>query len=215
MTTTVEESILVSVPISTAYDQSTQFQEFPQFMAGIKSVTQLSEDRMEWVAEIASVRRRWEAKILEQIPDRKIAWAAIEGATNAGAVTFEDLAGGQTSVRLSLKYEPKGLVELVGDKLNVVAKRAKGDFDRFKAFIDAEGSATGAWRGTVADGSGVSTPGLEDAVDTRGDTGKAGVSGKTAAGAAAVAGAVAAAAVMRSSGDDGQEEIEGGPYPEI
>ena len=104
VTTTVEESILVSVPISTAYNQSTQFQEFPQFMAGIKSVRQLSEDRMEWVAEIASVRRRWEAKILEQIPDRKIAWAAIEGATNAGAVTFEDLAGGQTSVRLSLKY---------------------------------------------------------------------------------------------------------------
>ena len=106
-------------------------------------------------------------------------------------------------------------MELVGDKLNVAAKRAKGDFDRFKAFIDAEGSATGAWRGTVADGSGVSTPGLEDAVDTRGDTGKAGVSGKTVAGAAAVAGAVAAAAVMRSSGDDGQEEIEGGPHPEI
>lgn len=104
MTTTVEESILVNVPVSTAYNQWTQFQEFPQFMAGIKSVRQLGEDRLEWVAEIAGVRRRWEAKILEQIPDQKIAWAAIEGATNAGAVTFEDLAGGQTSVRLSLKY---------------------------------------------------------------------------------------------------------------
>ena len=135
-------------------------------MAGIKSVRQLGEDRLEWVAEIAGVRRRWEAKILEQIPDRKIAWAAIEGATNAGAVTFEDLGGGQTSVRLSLEYEPEGLVELVGDKLNVVAKRAKGDLDRFKAFIEAEGSATGAWRGTVADGSGIGTPGLEDAVDS-------------------------------------------------
>ena len=125
-------------------------------------------------------------------------------------MTFEELGGGQTSVRLSLEYEPEGLVELVGDKLNVVAKRAKGDLDRFKTFIEAEGSATGAWRGTVADGSGIGTPGLEDVVDTRGDTGKAGVSGKTVAGAAtAVAGAVAAAAVMRSSGDDGQEEIEG------
>ena len=97
MTTTVEESILVNVPVSTAYNQWTQFQEFPQFMAGIKSVRQLSEDRLEWVAEIAGVRRRWEAKILEQIPDQKIAWAAIEGATNAGAVTFEDLGGGQPS----------------------------------------------------------------------------------------------------------------------
>ena len=209
VTTTVEESILVNVPVSTAYNQWTQFQEFPQFMAGIKSVRQVSEDRLEWVAEIAGVRRRWEAKILEQIPDQKIAWAATEGATNAGAVTFEDLGGGQTSVRLSLEYEPEGLVELVGDKLNVVAKRAKGDLDRFKAFIEAEGYATGAWRGTVTEGSGVGIPGLEDAVDTQGDKGKAGVSGKTVAGAtAAVAGAVAAAAVIRSSGDDGHEEIE-------
>jgi uncharacterized membrane protein len=143
VTTTVEESILVNVPVSTAYNQWTQFQEFPQFMAGIKSVRQLSEDRLEWVAEIAGVRRRWEAKILEQIPDRKIAWAATEGATNAGAVTFEDLGGGQTSVRLSLEYEPEGLVELVGDKLNVVAKRAEGDLDRFKAFIEAEDYVSG------------------------------------------------------------------------
>lgn len=143
VTTTVEDSILVNVPVSTVYNQWTQFQEYPQFMAGIKSVRQLSEDRLEWVAEIAGVRRKWEAKILEQTQDRKIAWAATEGATNAGAVTLEDLGGGQTSVRLSLEYEPEGLVELVGDKLNVVAKRAEGDLDRFKAFIEAEDYVSG------------------------------------------------------------------------
>ena len=144
MTTKVEESILVNVPVSTAYDQWTQFEDFPEFMGGITSVKVLSEDRLEWVAEIAGVRRRWEAKILEQIPDRRIAWAATEGATNAGAVTFEDLGGGLTSVRLSLEYEPEGPVELMADSLNVVAERARGDLDWFKAFIESEGHATGA-----------------------------------------------------------------------
>ena len=148
MSTNVEESIEVNLPVSTVYNQWTQFEDFPQFMSGVTSVTQLSDDRLEWVAEIAGVRRRWEAKILEQVPERKIAWAATEGATNAGAVTFQDL-GGRTLVHLSLEYEPEGLVEKVGDKLNVVENRAKGDLERFKNFVESEGYATGAWRGSV------------------------------------------------------------------
>ena len=114
MSTTVEESIEVNLPVSTVYNQWTQFEEFPEFMGGVTNVTQLSDERLEWVAEIAGVRRRWEAKIVEQVPERKIAWAATEGATNAGAVTFQDL-GGRTLVHLSLEYEPEGLVEKVGE----------------------------------------------------------------------------------------------------
>jgi uncharacterized membrane protein len=197
VTTKLEKSIVVNVPIRTAYNQWTQFQEFPRFMGAIKSVTQLSDDRLEWVAEIAGVRRRWEAKILEQIPDQRIAWAATEGATNAGAVTFEDLGRGQTSVRLSMEFEPEGLIELVGDKLNVVAKQAEGDLDRFKAFIEAERYPTGSWRGTVAATSVVGTPGVDDAVGSHGDTGRAGVSKKLVAGAAAAAASVIAAAGAR------------------
>ena len=113
MTTQVEKSILVNVPVSIAYNQWTQFEDFPQFMGGIKSVKQLEDNRLEWVAEIAGVRRQWTARILEQVPDQKVAWAATEGATNAGAVTFEDVGGGQTSVHLSLEYEPEGLLEKV------------------------------------------------------------------------------------------------------
>ena len=149
MTTTVEKTILVNVPISTAYNQWTQFEDFPQFMGGVQSVTQLSEDRLEWVAEIAGVRREWQARIIEQIPDRKVAWAATEGATNSGAVTFSDAGEGQTSVHLWLEYEPEGLVEKVGDKLNIVENQAERDLERFKAFIESEGYATGAWRGSV------------------------------------------------------------------
>ncbi|CAH0203746.1 hypothetical protein SRABI83_01970 [Arthrobacter sp. Bi83] len=203
MSTRVEKRILVNVPVSTAYNQWTQFEDFPQFMGGVKSVTQLSDDRLEWVAEIAGVKRKWEAEILEQIPDRKVAWAATEGATNAGSVEFEDVGGGQTSVRLFIDYEPEGLVEKIGDKLNVVDRQAESDLQKFKEFIEDEGYASGAWRGSVNEGASVGTPGVEHAAMSRGDSGKAGVSGKLAAGvgvaAAAAAGAVAA---TRSSDSD-------------
>jgi ribosome-associated toxin RatA of RatAB toxin-antitoxin module len=210
VTTKVEKSILVNVPVSTAYNQWTQFEDFPRFMGGVKSVKQLEDDRLEWVAEIAGVRRQWTARVLEQVPDRKVAWAATEGATNAGAVAFDDVGGGQTSVHLTLEYEPEGLLEKVGDKLNIVENQAEADLDRFKAFIEAEGYATGAWRGSVNEGAPVGTPGLAEASSSRGDTGKAGVSGKTvAAGLGAAAAAVGAAAVAgkkASANDDTDDE---------
>ena len=149
MSTRVEKTITVNVPVGRAYNQWTQFEEFPQFMGGVQSVTQLADDRLDWVAEIAGVRRQWEARITEQVPDQKIAWAATEGATNAGAVLFDDVGGEQTSVTLVLDYEPEGLVEKVGDTLNIVERQAEGDLERFKSFIEDEGYATGAWRGSV------------------------------------------------------------------
>jgi hypothetical protein len=123
-------------------------------------------------------------------------------------VTFEDVGGGQTSVHLTLEYEPEGLVEQVGDKLNIVAKQAEGDLERFKEFIEAEGYATGAWRGSVNEGIDVGTPTVDDAAASRGDSGKAGVSGKVIAGAAvaAAAGAVAAAAASKS-GEQTADEV--------
>jgi ribosome-associated toxin RatA of RatAB toxin-antitoxin module len=202
MSTRVEKKIMVNVPVSRAYNQWTQFEEFPQFMGGVKSVTQLSDDRLEWVAEIAGVRRQWEARIIEQVPDRKIAWAATEGATNAGAVTFEDLGGDQTSLTLVLEYEPEGLVEKVGDSLNVVERQAEGDLERFKAFIESEGYASGAWRGTVGTPGAGGTPGIEDAASSRGDSGKAGVSAKAVAGGLGVAAAAAAAVAASGKGSD-------------
>ena len=149
MVTKVEKSILVNVPLSVAYNQWTQFEEFPHFMKGVKSVTQLDDKNLNWVVEIAGVRRQWDARIVEQVPDKKVSWAATEGATNAGSVTFEDVGGGQTQVHLSLEYEPEGFVEKVGDKLNVVENRAEGDLEKFKEFIESKGSETVAWRGDV------------------------------------------------------------------
>jgi len=205
VSTRVEKRVLVNVPVSVAYNQWTQFEEFPHFMGGVKSVKQLSDNRLEWVAEVAGVRRQWQARILEQIPDRKVAWAATEGATNAGSVVFEDLGGGQTSVQLSLEYEPEGIVEKVGDKLNFVERQAESDLNRFKAFIEDEGYATGAWRGSVSEGASAGTPGVEEAAGSRGDSGKAGISGKVIAGAG-VAAAAAAVGVAAAAGNKESEE---------
>jgi len=201
--TKVEKSVEVAVPVSTAYNQWTQFEEFPQFMSGVQQVEQLDDRTLRWVAEIAGVRRQWIATVLEQVPNRKVAWAATEGATNAGAVTFETVGGASTRVTLSLDYEPEGVVEKVGDVLNIVERQAVGDLERFKSFIESRGSETGAWRGEVTDEPDVGTPDVEDAAASRGDSGKAGISKTAMAAGAVLAGAgVAAAAASRSSSED-------------
>src|SRR3954462_4788462 len=168
MSTKVEKSIQVDVPVTTAYNQWTQFEDFPHFMGGVKDVHQHDDQRLHWVAEIAGVRREWEATILEQIPDQKIAWAATEGATNAGAVRFQSNGPMSPPVFLTLEYEPEGLVEQAGDKLGIVGRQARSDLQKFKALIEDEGYATGAWRGTVNPGMAVGTPDVDTAAASRG-----------------------------------------------
>lgn len=200
MTTKVQKSISVSAPISVVYNQWTQFEEFPEFMGGVKEVRQLDNERLHWVAEIAGVKREWNATILEQVPDEKIAWAATQGATNAGAVHFTSISPTETSVRLSLEYEPEGLVEKAGDKLKIVEKQAESDLEKFKDLMEARGAESGGWRGAVDPGGSVGTPGVEAAESSKGDSGKVGLSAKVvAAGVAAGAAGVAAAAVVKAT----------------
>jgi carbon monoxide dehydrogenase subunit G len=207
MTTKVEQSIQVDVPVSTAYGQWTQFEDFPHFMGGVKEVRQLDDRRLHWVAEIAGVRREWEASVLEQVPDSKVAWAATSGATNAGAVRFEPAGAGSTIVHLTLEYEPEGVVEQAGDKLGIVQRQVKSDLERFKKLIEDQGYASGAWRGSINAGTGVGTPGVEAAAASEGDSGKAGVSAKAvAAGAAAAVGGLAAAAALSGSKGESEEQ---------
>jgi uncharacterized membrane protein len=143
------ESIDVDVPVRTAYDQWTQFESFPKFMEGIERVEQLTDTTLEWTARVAGVDRSWTAEITEQTPDQRIAWKAIDGAENAGVVTFHRLDDRQSRVTLQLDVAPEGVVESVGDALGFVQRRAKGDLERFKAFIEERGVPTGAWRGEV------------------------------------------------------------------
>jgi len=145
----VEESVTVHVPVRTAYNQWTQFEEFPRFMEGVESVTQVDDTHMHWVAEIAGARREWDAEITEQHPDERVAWRAVDGAENAGVVTFHKLSDDETKVMLQLDFDPEGFVEQAGDMLGFVRRRASGDLERFRDFIEARGRETGAWRGDV------------------------------------------------------------------
>jgi uncharacterized membrane protein len=145
----IEKSIDVNVPVSVAYNQWTQFEEFPRFMEGVKSVKQLDDTRLHWVAEIAGKEEEWDAEITEQTPDQRVAWTNTTGARNAGAVDFHRIDDNTTRVVLLMDYEPEGVVEHIGDMLGFVSRRVEGDLERFKEFIESHGRETGAWRGEV------------------------------------------------------------------
>jgi uncharacterized membrane protein len=146
----VEKSIEVDVPVRTAYNQWTQFETFPEFMSGVESVTQLDDTHLHWVTNIAGVEREFDAEISEQHPDERVAWHSTGGETrHAGVVTFHRLADDKTRVMVQLEWQPSDLVERVGSAINVDDRRVEGDLERFKSFIEARGSETGAWRGDV------------------------------------------------------------------
>lgn len=145
----IERSIDVNVPVRTAYNQWTQFEEFPKFMEGVEEVKQLDDKHMHWRAKIAGKEEEWDAVITEQEPDMRVAWTNTTGARNAGVVTFHHLDDNKTRVMLQLDYEPEGVIENVGSALGFVERRVEGDLKRFKEFIESRGDETGAWRGTI------------------------------------------------------------------
>jgi uncharacterized membrane protein len=146
---TVEKSIEIDVPVRTAYNQWTQFEEFPRFMEGVESVKQLDDTHLHWVANVGGERKEWSARITEQIPDQRIAWRSDGGEFTAGEVEFQPLESTNTRVTVRLHYEPKGMTEKIGDMLGVVSGRVESDLERFKDFIETRGHETGGWRGTV------------------------------------------------------------------
>jgi uncharacterized membrane protein len=146
---TIEKSIEVEVPVRAAYNQWTQFEEFPKFMEGLREVRQLDDKTLRWRAQVGGKEEEWVAEITEQIPDERIAWRARAGKRNAGVVTFHRIADSRTRIMLQLDYEPEGVVESVGDALGVVSRRVAGDLERFKDFIEARGRETGGWRGEI------------------------------------------------------------------
>jgi uncharacterized membrane protein len=146
---TIEESVDVAVPVTTAYDQWTQFESFPEFMDGVDEVRQLSDTRTHWTISIGGVQREFDADVVEQTPDQRIAWTSVDGTGHAGVVTFHRLDDTHTRIMLQLDTEPHGVVEKVGDAIGLTVANAKGDLARFKKFIEERGRETGAWRGRV------------------------------------------------------------------
>ena len=146
---TVEKSIEVNVPVNTAYNQWTQFEEFPKFMEGVTEVKQLDDTHLHWRAEIGGKEKEWDAEITEQVPDQRIAWRSTTGAPNAGAVTFHKVSDNTARIMVQMDYEPEGVTENVGDAVGVFTRRVNGDLERFKEFLESRGQETGAWRGNV------------------------------------------------------------------
>jgi uncharacterized membrane protein len=145
----VTKSIDVDVPVRAAYNQWTQFEEFPRFMEGVKEVRQLDDKRLHWHATIGGKDEEWDAEITEQHPDHRVAWRSTSGDLNAGVVTFHQLDANSTRVTVQMDYEPEGLIENIGDMIGVVDRRVQGDLNRFKEFIESRGMETGGWRGDI------------------------------------------------------------------
>jgi uncharacterized membrane protein len=148
----VHESIDVNVPVSTAYNQWTQFETFPQFMEGVESVTQKDDTHLHWVAEFGGKQHEWDAEIVEQVPDKRAAWRSIDGKGTGGAVTFTPLGADSTRIEVDMSWETEGVVESLGSALGADDRRVKGDLERFKERIESQGFETGAWRGEVRAG---------------------------------------------------------------
>ena len=146
---TIEESIEIQVPVSTAYNQWTQFESFPQFMDGIERVQQTDDTHLHWVAEVGGHKREWDAEITEQHPDNRVAWRAIDPDGPNGVVTFHKLDDGHTKVMVQMDYNPEGASESVGSFVGLDSHRVKGDLKAFKEFVEGRAHETGAWRGNV------------------------------------------------------------------
>jgi uncharacterized membrane protein len=148
----VDKTIEVNVPVSVAYNQWTQFEEFPRFMEGVEAVHQKSPESLHWIANVGGERKEWDARITRQVPDEVISWESEGGTLNSGTVIFKSVDAAKTEVELHMSYEPEDLKEQAGAALGVVSRRVEGDLKRFKEFIEERGVETGGWRGEIAHG---------------------------------------------------------------
>ncbi|MEZ4282336.1 MAG: SRPBCC family protein [Myxococcota bacterium] len=146
----IEESIVIEVPVKVAYDQWTQFEQFPRFMEGVRDVHQESERRLHWKAEIGGRAVEWDSEIVEQVPDQRIAWRDLGDRKGGGVVTFHHLSSNSCKVMVQIAYEPQNSLQQVGDALGLVRRRVRADLDRFRDFIEKRGEATGAYRESIA-----------------------------------------------------------------
>jgi uncharacterized membrane protein len=146
---TITQSVDVEVPVTTAYNQWTQFESFPQFMSGVEEIRQLDDTHTHWVTKIGGVKREFDATITEQHPDERVAWKSDSGPQQAGVITFHKLDDTHTRVTAQMDVDPEGIVEKAADKLGMIEGQVKGDMERFKSFIEQQGGETGAWRGDV------------------------------------------------------------------
>lgn len=146
----ITESIDVDVDVTTAYNQWTQFESFPEFLSFVDSIVQRDDETLDWKITIGGVQREFTARITEQHPDERIAWKSVSGETDhAGVVTFHRLTETSSRVTVQLEWEPSGAMETIGAAIGVDDHAVKKDLTRFKEFIEARRSETGSWRDDI------------------------------------------------------------------
>jgi uncharacterized membrane protein len=146
----VTESIDVEVPVSTAYNQWTQFESFPLFMAAVERITQTDATHLHWTTKVGGMRREFDAEITEQHPDERVAWKSTDGTSHAGVVTFHRLDDRTTRITAQIDWQPEGMVEKAGAMVGIDDRQVRSDLARFKQFIEQHGTETGGWRGDVS-----------------------------------------------------------------
>ena len=146
---TASDTIRVDVPLSTAYNQWTQMESYPQFMAGVKSVKQMDDKHLRWTMNVAGVEREFDVEITEQIPDKVIAWTSSGELEQSGKVSFTPAGPEATEITLSLEWEPSGVAEQVGSAFQVDDVLVARDLSMFKDFIESRGREEGAWRDEI------------------------------------------------------------------
>ncbi|GAA2542371.1 MULTISPECIES: SRPBCC family protein [Streptomyces] len=150
---TVKEAVEVEVPVHTAYNQWTQFEEFPNFMEGVEEITQLDDRHNHWTTKIGGVRREFDTEIVDQLPDERITWRTTSGdIQQKGTVRFQRVDDTHTRVELVMDVEPSGVAEKAADMLGTIDRRVKGDMRRFKDYIERQEGESGAWRGRIKPG---------------------------------------------------------------
>jgi len=148
----IQKEFEISVPVRAAYDQWTQFEEFPRFMDGVEEVVQTDNTHLHWRVSVAGKQKEWDAEITEQVPDRVIAWRSVSGTPNAGQVRFEPIGTDRTRVLFAMEYQPETAVEKAGDAIGVLSRKVDKTVEDFKEFIEQRGRETGGWRGEVHHG---------------------------------------------------------------
>jgi ribosome-associated toxin RatA of RatAB toxin-antitoxin module len=169
MSTRVERSVDIHMPVRTVYDQWTQFEDWPLFMDEVQRVEQLEDDEVRWQVKTRGVEREWIARITEQIPDKRIAWTSIEGPQHAGVVTFHRLRDDLTRVMLQLDFIPEGFLEGYADKMGTIDSWVEGELATFKEFLEDRGKPTGSWRGEIDHHAAEPETGTEVTADTSDD----------------------------------------------
>jgi uncharacterized membrane protein len=150
MDSSVVETIEINVPVRTAYNQWTQFEDFPQFMASVKEIRQLDDKHLHWKANVAGEDKEWDVEITEQIPDKRIAWQSTTGVPNGGVATFHKISDNTCRVAVQMDYQPEGALEQLGDAFGAVRMELRGNLQKFKEMLESRGKETGGWRGSIA-----------------------------------------------------------------